>query len=306
MKRDRSVALIILCGLLLISPVVSAKQGQDRIVWTSKQNSQTGLYTTKNYFVSHGVSLGVNALYYFGDVDNEGVAFHGGFNLENLSIGGGFNFGYTLPVGNCVNLRFAAMAGTLRGNNTLKFQSLPEPRDDYRKFQSVIIEPSVGVEYYPFSNAGFYLYGGLAVTGSIITNYEFYYYYSTPGGRVRSENPLTGKTFGILPMIQLGLGYSFRLAPSWVLSLELMVQEGLIDTHYMNLDAFPMAANQNDQGIALGNPNQLEKWTDREGKEHIHWNDGWFQFGITVSYRWRNCEHCRILNNYSGIKPKKR
>ena len=52
-------------------------------MWTKKTSRQTGLYTTKNYFVSHGVGVTASAMYYFGDVDNEGVAFNGGFNLDN-------------------------------------------------------------------------------------------------------------------------------------------------------------------------------------------------------------------------------
>ena len=88
------------------------------------------------------------------------------------------------------------------------------------------------------------------------------------------------------------------------MGLEVMIQEGLIDTHYMNLDAFPLAKSQNGDGVELGN--SFGKWTDRYGKEHIHWNDGWFQVGLTVTYHWRSCEHCRIINNYSRIKPKRR
>jgi hypothetical protein len=80
----------------------------------------------------------------------------------------------------------------------------------------VIIQPSVGVQYYPFSNAGFYLYGGLAVTASIITDYQFYYYKHTDSGRERTL--LRGKTFGFLPMVQLGIGYSWRLTDSWLMS----------------------------------------------------------------------------------------
>ena len=265
-------------------------------------NRQTGLYTTQNYFVSHGVGVGVAALYYFGDVDNEGIAFNGGFNIENLSVGGGLNFAYTLPAGNACNIRFSLLAGTLRANNEQKFLALDSVRYDFRKFNSILIQPAVGVEYYPFSNAGFYIYGGLAVSASIITNYEFWYNKKMPNGS-KERTLVQGNTYGILPMVQLGIGYSWRIADSWVISAELMLQEGLIDTHYMNLDAFPLAASQNSDGVELGK--SFGKWTDRYGKEHIHWNDGWFQLGITVSYRWRNCEHCRILNNYSHIRSRR-
>ena len=284
--------------LLLMPASVRALEDRNNIVWNTRQNAQTGLYTTKNYFVSQGVSLNASALYYFGDVDNEGVAFSGGFNENNLSYGGGLTFAYNLPLGNHCNLRTTVMGGTLRANNKVKFESLAEPRYDFRKFNSIIIQPAVGVQYYPFTNAGFYVYGGLAVTASIITDYEFYVgkNVNDPAGL----KPVEGNTFGILPMLQLAIGYSWKLAPSWTLSAEIMIQEGLIDTHYMNLDAWPLDAKQSSDGEPHGN--SWGKWTDRYGKEHIHWNDGWFQVGLTITYQWRNCETCRILNNYNGIK----
>ena len=300
MNNRSYLSIFFAIALLALPTIVLAKSGHQRIVWTSKASSRTGLYTTKNYFVSQGVSIGVNAMYYFGDVDNEGVAFSGGFNKNNMSYGGGLYFSYNLPAGNHCNLKFGLMGGTLNGNNKVKFDNLELPRDDYRKFNSILIQPAVGVQYYPFSNAGFYLYGGLAVAASIITNFEFYYYHNDGSG-TKVRDKVEGDTYGILPMVQLGLGYSWRLTDSWIMSAEIMIQEGLIDTHYMNLDAWPLAESQ---GVELGN--SFGKWTDRYGKEHIHWNDGWFQVGITVTYQWRNCEHCRILNNYSNIKPNRR
>lgn len=300
--NNRSQITLLLAIAFLVMPLVAMAQEYvpKRVVWRSKPGSSTGLYTTHNYFVSHGVSLNASALYYFGDVDNEGVAFSGGFNKENMSYGGGLQFAYNLPAGNHCNIRFGLMGGTLRGNNKVKLDNLDLPRDDYRKFQSFFIQPAVGVQYYPFSQAGFYIYGGLAATFSIITNFEFWYYQQ----HVRQPEPLTGKTYGLLPMVQLAIGYSWRLSNSWTMSAELMVQEGLIDTQYMNLDAFPLDPSQNSKGVALGN--SFGKWTDRYGKEHIHWNDGWFQLGITVSYHWRNCEHCRVLNSYQNIRMKRR
>lgn len=297
MRIRSHISLYIIGILLALSLPTSARQGwHDHIVWGKKQSTYTGLYTTNNYFISHGVSLNVSALYYFGDVDNEGLAFHGGFNMNNLSIGGGITLNYTLPVASHTNMRFSLMGGTMHGDNELKFKSLPEPRDDYRKFHSIIVQPAVGVEVYPIHNAGLFLYAGVAFTASIIDNYEFYYYKKVGSEKVRTL--LQGSTFGFLPMIQLGLGYSWALSPSWMLSVELMVQEGLIDTHYMNLDAFPLAPAQNTDGVALGN--SFGKWVDKYGNEHLHWNDGWFQLGITISYRWRNCESCRMFNTYQN------
>ena len=295
--KVRKGILLACCLMLLIPVYTQAQKRSERISWTSKPSSRTGLYTTKNYFVSNGVSIGVSALYYFGDVDNEGLAFNGGFNKENLSFGGLLTFSYSLPVSNHVNLKFNAMAGTLKGNNKAKIEALAEPRDDYRKFNSIFVQPSFGVQYYPFSQAGFYLYGGVAATVSFI-NYEFWYYLK----HVRQPEPLKGNTYGILPMVQLGLGYSWQVAEGWILSAEVLVQEGLVDTQYMNLDAFPQDKTQNDAGVALGGSRPT--WIDKDGNEHRHWNDGWFQVGLTVSYQWRVCERCRISGNYGNrIKP---
>jgi len=298
--NNKYVTLLLLGGLLLCSPLVQARQGKDRVVWMKTPNSRTGLYTTQNYFVSHGVALNFSGLYYFGDVDNEGIAFHGGFNPNNLSLGGGLQFHYNLPMGNHCNMRFGLMGGTLRGNNQAKFESIG--REDFRKFHAWFLQPAVGVEYYPFSKAGFYIYGGLAFTVSIIDNYKFYY--TKRVGNEKILSPVEGKTQGFLPMVQLGLGYSWALSASWTLSAEFMIQEGLIDTYYMNLDAFPMDPGQNSDGATIGSP--FGKWVDANGVEHVHWNDGWFQVGLTISYRWRNCEYCRNSQNYGQMRARRR
>lgn len=301
MKRRLSILFLIVTVMLLQMPVAQAKGGHDRIAWTKHSNKKTGLYTTRNYFVSYGVSLNASALYYFGDVDNEGLAFNGGFNMNNFSLGGGLSFAYQMPAGKHCNMRFSALGGTIRGNNELKFNSLAQPRDDYRRFQSVVIQPAFGVQYYPFTNAGFYLYGGVAVTASIITDYQFYYYKRV--GNTKERTLLQGTAFGLLPMVQLAIGYSWRLADSWTMSAEIMIQEGLLDTHFFNLDAWPMAASQNKDGAELGGTGLT--YIDRYGNQSLHWNDGWFQVGITVTYHWRNCETCR-LNTYYPVKRRYR
>ena len=295
MRTPLSRILLILSILTLCVPTLWAKKTyNEKIIWSQKPRNSNGLYTVKNFFVSNGISVNANAMYYFGDVDNEGVAFNGGFNKENLSYGGSLVLGYLLPVGHHCNMRFTFMGGTLNGNNKKKFESLDPPRDDFREFKSILLQPAVGVEFYPFWQAGFYIYGGVAVTASIITHYGFYYD-KRVGPYERERTLLEGSTFGILPMVQLGLGYNWTINPSWAIGVELMLQEGLVDTQYMNLDAWPMAPSQNTDGVKLGE--SFGKWTDRYGKEHIHWNDGWFQVGITVSYRWRTCEQCRIIDD---------
>lgn len=300
--QNKHIIWIFVLGFMMNSMSIEARTGRDRVIWAGKANSNTGLYTTQNYFVSQGVSFNGSAMYYFGDADNEGVAFNGGFNLKNMSLGGGLRISYNMPAGNCCNMRYALMGGTLRGNNKDMFDNLPTPRDDYRSFHSWFVQPSVGVEYYPFTRAGFYIYGGIALTISIIDQFQYYHHIT-----VQNETQyisLEGHTYGILPMVQLGLGYSWRLSESVVLSLELMGQEGLVDAHYMNLDAYPMASGQNKYGIEMGSVGG--KWVDANGKEHLHWNDGWFQLGLTLAYKWRECEYCRNTQVYGATKVRRR
>ena len=316
------IAFLLLFELLLCMPCIEAKQyyrpNQSRynkkvvasrnkynqkVIWMKKPG-EGGLYTTKNYFISHGVGVTAAAMYYFGDVDNEGLAFHGGFNMHNLSLGAGLTFMYNLPAGNHCNMRFALLGGKIGGNNELKFNSLNPPRDDYRSFSAFVIAPSVGVQYYPFSNAGLFLYGGVSAAISIIDKYQFYRYVSKPGYSDKVREPLEGKTYGILPMIQLGFGYSWKLTASFSLSAEVMVQEGLVDAHYMNLDAYPLAKSQNNAHVEMGGI--MGTYTDRYGKKRLRWNDGWFQAGLTLTYHWRNCEYCRFQGNYHNYRPKRR
>ena len=274
--RNRIVFII---GLLILLP-------QTKL-------SAEGVFTTRNNYVSEGISFGASAIYYFGDVENEGKPLNGGFNLKN-NIGGLLTFSYNRPIANCCNLRCGLMGGVMRGNNEDMLKELDEPRDDYRKFQSVVIQPSVGVQYYPFSRAGFYLYGGVALTASIITNYEFWYYAPHAGGPSTREL-LQGQTYAFLPMVQVGIGYSWQLTKSWYMSAEFMLQEGLVDRHFMNLDAYPLAPSQNSAGISLGSVGG--KWVDKDGNKHTRWNDGWFQLGLTVTYTLEKCAPCRLLHS---------
>ena len=235
---------VLLCAMLLLSVSAAAKGVS---------------YSQRNFFISQGITISANAMYYFGDADNESAIFSEGFKWDNLSLGGGIAISYTMPVSKHCNLRYTLLGGALHGNNEANFRR--RGRTDFRRFKSVLLQPAFGVEIYPCPRAGFYLYGGVAVTGSYITKVE--------------EN-----TYAFLPMVQAGLGYSWRLAESWALSVELMLNEGLVDRPHMNLDGYPTTA-----------PSQSNKNT-------IRWNDGWYQLGLTVSYRLHPCKKCRILDNY--------
>lgn len=296
--RIYAITLIVCCLSALVSPVSAQEEkSARRLIWTKNANRSTGLYTTRNYFVAPGVTVSGFANYYYGDVDAVGGPFSGGFNVRNLK-GGGY-LAYQHPLSNHCNLRVGLLGGMLSGDNTYTLNALrPDStkRDDYKKFQSVVVQPFVGVQYYPFSQVGFYLYGGVGLAASIITGFDFI--------RYDTHEHLKGSTFGILPMAQLGLGYSWMLSTSWSIGVEVMVQQGLCDEYYFNLDAFPLAATQSSDGQAYGTGGTWYKGLD--GKRHTKATDGWIQAGITITYQWRNCESCHIINNYHNIRPRKR
>lgn len=301
MKRYYLSTFVIIGALLMMSLEVMASPYAQRVVWKNRQSDQTGLYTTKSHFSNDGISIGVHALYYYGDADNMGIMLTGGFNPAN--IGGLVTFGYHMPISTHVIMRFSLSGGMVRSDNTEKFKALTPARDDYRSISAWFAQPAVGFEWYPINKYGFFIYAGLSFTASAI-NYQFYYYPTKTSPR----DVVSGKTYGLLPMIQGGLGYSWNLSQSWMLSVQAMFQEGLVDSQYMNLDAFPLDKKQNDKGVALGTAGGYWYSTNANGQKqkHIHWNDGWFQLGITLTYRWSNCEQCRLLNNYSSIRTSRR
>ncbi|HCS87541.1 MAG TPA: hypothetical protein DIW30_03750 [Bacteroidales bacterium] len=231
------------------------------IVWTKRSNRHTGLYTQQNSAIANGLTISANMLYYYGDVDRRGVAMNGGFQKQNLTFGGAASFAYTMPAGKFTNWRFGLNAGALRGDNSSSYP------DSYRKFNSVFGELSAGVEWYPFPSAGFYLYGGVALTYSFV-HYDFM--------------AASGTTNSFLPMIPLEIGYDFHIGKSFGIKLNVAVHQGLWDSPVCNLDGYPMNSSQNSEGVSFG----------RGGGNK--WADGFFQIGLSFIYRWHNCESCRL------------
>lgn len=257
-------------GLLFISLILSsafvkaeknAQHEQTDLVWTKQVNKRTGLYTKQNDAIANGLTISFNTMYYYGDVDRGGLAFNGGFQKQNVSFGGAATFAYTMPSGRHTNWRFGLSAGALKGDNSFSYP------DRYRKFNSIFGEASVGIEWYPFSQAGLYLYGGIALTYSHIT-YDFM--------------AAKGKANTILPMVPLEIGYDFKIGKSWGLKINVALHQGLCDTPHCNLDAYPMEGSQNQDGVSFG----------RGGGNK--WADGFFQVGLSLTYRWHNCETCRL------------
>ena len=265
---------LLCCVLAPTNAFAEAKEGQqqnsrvayyNKPVWGKKTNRQTGLYTVKNRNIASGVCLNFNAMYYYGDIDMLDQAFLHGFQPQNLSIGGGLHFGYLRPLGRFCNWRFSLGFGLLHGNDSARY----EMQDDVKvpvgkgKFNSVFGEAAAGVEFYPFPRAGFYLYAGLGLAVSYI-NYDFF--------KSRLPDPKNGSTVSVLPMIPLEIGYNFYLGKSVFLGVSVSVHQGLMDIGHANLDAWPL-----------------------ETTSVFQWGDGYFQIGLSLSYRWHNCEACRVI-----------
>ena len=271
----KHIVFLVLFGLFV--GALSGYAAPRRNTWNKHASRRTGLYASQNQLVTQGISINISGLYYFGDAENTGFVFNGGLNPKNFAVGGALRAAYTYPMGSYCNLRPSLSLGVLDGNNEAKFKSLG--RNDFRSFHSWFILPSVGVEVYPFKWAGFYLYGGLGLSITIIDKFKF------QNILVNDEyKTIQGSTYSFLPMFQVGLGYNWNLPESWAIGIELMGNMGFIDLPYANLDAYPMAASQNKEGVAIGSTSINYKSAD--GVNRIHWTDGWFQFGITASYRW--------------------
>ena len=214
-----------------------------------------------------GVSLTVSAAYYYGDVDMLGIAFKEGFQKQNLSLSGSFVFSYLHPLARSANWRFSASGGYLHGNDSARYDMITNPATGQQveeqmgkgSFRSGFGELAAGIEWYPFSRAGFYIYAGLGLNVSVI-NYDF-----------TRVNRGEGQVFGVLPMLPIEIGYNIDLTHGFFLTVMASVHQGLLDVPYSNLDAWPIIKSTRFQ-----------------------WGDGYFLLGLSFSYRWQKCEPCRL------------
>lgn len=261
------------CALLVVPEAYAESQGDkaeraqgartaqyNKPIWGKKPNRQTGLYTVRNKNIGNGVCLGVQAMYYYGDIDMLDQAFVHGFQPQNLSVGGSLYFGYLMPLGRFFNWRFALSAGYLHGNDSTRVAVNSKGEEIHPgkgKFSSVFGEFNAGVEFYPLPRAGLYIFAGLGLNMSYI-NYEF-------------KKFGTGSTVSVVPMLPIEIGYNFYLGGSCFLGLSVGVHQALMDMGRANLDAWPLVSSSVFQ-----------------------WGDGYFQIGLSFSYRWHNCETCRV------------
>lgn len=237
MKNLRYLLIcILLTGFVATDRFVSAQCGCDKI--NTKFHKQTGLYGVREG--GSLLALQLNGLYYYGDAESLNI------NAATESMAGLASLSYAQMFSRHFAWRVGLNGGLIRGDN----ENAPKKTFD-KKFTTGFFEPSIGVQYYPFDKAGFYLYVGFSFACSFID----YQYKGT-----------SGKTFGILPMIPVELGYNFNLGHNWVLGINVAVHQGLCDLPKASLDGWPLTFDQNNTGAE-------------------NWADGYFQFGLTIGYR---------------------
>ena len=266
MKSRNIILLLLALFLMPVAELCAEPEPYKKpdLVWAKRMNKTTGLYARRQNGQAHAVSLTLDAAYYYGDVENWGLAMVGGPLLDNIS--GIAKVNYTQPVGTIINIRYSLGAGLIRGDNSYYAQR--NEGLSYRKFNSVTALAAVGVEVYPIPDAGFYIYAGLMFDYSHI-NYTYSKIYN-------------GTNESFLPMIPIEIGYQFYLGRSWLMNVHVGAAQGLLDTETFNLDGYPHRhITSNGTVIPMG-------------LSHNRLADGWFNLGITISYSWHNCETCRI------------
>ena len=268
----KKVAIMLLFVVLVgVSGEASAKRYIDRqsLVWTHHTDHR-GRYTGRYLFVAQGLNLTLSTNYYYGDIDYTGIAFKQGFQPNTFNFLGGVTFTYQYPLGDYFNFRSSLGLGALRGAVDSVYRGYP------MTFRNIYLEPAAVVDFYPFGPypyawLGFYVYVGFGANVGFI-HYDFG---NPPGEHV------VGDVVRCLPIIPFGIGWAipFGRSSGWMAHVEVGLHQGVIDTPTMNLDAYPMTKEQN--GVRDYGRSRQES-----GKRTNEWADGYFQLGLTISYRW--------------------
>lgn len=265
MKRTPFILLLFLlfCGNISAENASSSRKEETAIVVQRKTPStKTGLYIRRIPTTKRGIGLTFNALYYYGDVDMLGIAFKEGWQPQNLSLGGSIKFDYLHQIGRTTYVRASILGGYLHGNDSSRTivnnEGVKVPVGK-GSFSNTFGELSAGVEWYPFPKAGFYTYLGLGLSLNVI-DYDF--------SRLGYE---PDRMVNLVPMLPIEIGYNFDIARGFCICISASVHQALLDVPHCNLDGYPM-----------------------QKSSRFQWGDGYFALGISFSYRWHECEPCRL------------
>lgn len=202
--------------ILLVFPVSAFAEPEpyksSNVVWSNKANSQTGNRVIALNRVTNRLSLSVDGLYYFGDVESPGFVFSKAYFDNNTSAWG--RLSYSHLVSRHINMRYSLGGGFLRAEN----------KDGSKSFDSWILNGAVGIEYFPVEKSGFYIYAG------VMFNYSNLYGWQYKGDEKKGN--------AYLPMIPIEIGYQFTLKDNWLMDIHIGGAQGLADTDNICLDGF--------------------------------------------------------------------
>ncbi len=176
--------------------------------------SHTGLFSTSPGNKEQGISLSLDMLYSYDDIDATGVSTR---ILSNWTGGGSFSYYVAMTQG--VNFRATLGSGYIHGDSPGKGNNTGKA-----SFWTVYGELDAGVEWYPWLNYGFYVYAGV---GCMMNSVHYTY-------AGKEEKPLNW-----LPVVPLEVGYNFDIDENWRIGVHLGGHIGVIDTPKCNFDGYP-------------------------------------------------------------------
>lgn len=207
------------------------------------QTSRSGLYGETGFKAfSIGSSSGIT--YYYGDVEKATGTFIDKKEQINFFVEGNFSYSFWEYIALKLNIIYGHLSGV---------------RDRY-SFKSNFIEPSVNIEYHPFSllnsTKDFYITLGFGSTFSQIRSHDTQFVDSF-------------KTSKIAPIVIGGLGYRYLFSNGLWVGVQLVNHVVVIDNVNFNLDGYPYAFGGN---IVRGSQSK--------------YNDGYLMLGLTLGYQW--------------------
>ncbi len=241
MKKVRILSILVL--MIAQSALVSSSFAQDAEALTVS-NHKVNHNRGKDYYenvlqpkaIAQGVIVSGGLTYYYGDFEPK-------TQFSKDKLGGNLNIAYVHPIWRHLNVRLSLLGGYQHGE-----------RKESEFFRSGYGELALGLECYPFINAGLYFYAGIAANTSFI-KYDFGEY--------------SGKTIGLVPVVPLEIGYTWYLGNNCFLSVYYSWHPALIDK---------CGDNMNFGYYMDGKP----LYPEDGGWENT---DGYHQFGFSFSYR---------------------
>lgn len=238
----------------------------------------------------HRLTVGVDALYYYGDICP--VKDHPmSIPPRKENWGGGLNFSYTYQVLPQLGLRATVSGGYLRGSanneeydywiNKGKTPKSGTAGSTYNigSFKSGFGELDFGVEWYPIpsSEGGLYLYVGVGgYLGAVYC--DFANTLHNPGALMYPDAGNAYRKPGwrtcITPVVIGELGYSFRLANGHTLTVKGSLHNGLLNVNTSNPEL-----GVNIDGWGRGDVNKADfSYNDGSIRYENAGNSAWGQF----------------------------